>query len=97
MIEAAITRGCPTLLLNPHLLRSRQLLQRPHQTNQTASNLSRDPPGPDVGKASSTGFRTSHWDVRFIPAIMDINRLRPNVLEGLATGLLSLPELEKLM
>ena len=28
---------------------------------------------------------------------MNINRMRPNVLEGLATGLLSLPELEKLM
>ena len=33
----------------------------------------------------------------FIPAITDINRLRPNVLMGLATGLLSLPELEKLL
>ena len=28
---------------------------------------------------------------------MDINKLRPHVLEGLATDLLTLPELEKLM
>ena len=41
-----------------------------------------------MGKAASTGFRASYCDVPFIPAVMDINRLCPNVLEGLPTGML---------
>ena len=48
-------------------------------------------------KAYSTDHRASHCDVPSLPATMDINRLRPHMLEGLATGLLRLPELEKLM
>ena len=50
-----------------------------------------------TSEAASTSCHPTRRDVLLIPAIMDINRLRPNVLEGLATGLLSLPELEKLM
>ena len=49
-----------------------------------------------TSEAASTSCHPTRRDVLLIPAIMDINRLRPNVLEGLATGLLSLPELERL-